>query len=77
LFLAFSPTSWHGWHFRNEFSPAETSCASAAPDEIANAKTEIVTILIIQFLVCSLPVPGPDACVRARFAALEELRAAA
>src|SRR5438132_633075 len=38
LFFAFSPTSWHGWHFRNDVSPAEVSCANAAPPEIANIK---------------------------------------
>src|ERR1043165_6515453 len=29
LFLASSPTEWHGRHFLNEFSPAARSCAEA------------------------------------------------
>ena len=41
LFCAAGPMEWHGRHLRNDFSPAATSCAQAAPG-LALTVTEII-----------------------------------
>src|SRR5215216_772468 len=47
LFLASSPTEWHGRHFLNDCSPAATSWANAPPVEAASTAAISINVLVM------------------------------